>query len=274
GLNRDIGMMAWGQLFQKRLDYAAGIFNGTRNNYIDANSAKDFAGYVNFRPFGQMEGSILENFNIGGSVEYGNQLNAPVPQILRTNVATTGTSFYGVPFLAFNPNVIESGDRAFWDLHTAWYVGGLSLLAEWASGFQDYAKLATPFNRTHLPVDSFYAQAGYFITGEKVAGRGQVKPIRDFDIRKGKFGPGAIELAARYSFLSVGQQVFTAGLSDPNLWSRNNYLVDVGVNWYWTSSIKLYLGWQHAGFGTPVLVDPGRFQLTNDMLWARFQIYF
>ncbi|HEU5119066.1 MAG TPA: porin, partial [Isosphaeraceae bacterium] len=30
GLNRDIGMMAWGQLFQKRLDSAAGIFNGTR----------------------------------------------------------------------------------------------------------------------------------------------------------------------------------------------------------------------------------------------------
>ena len=33
GLNRDIGLMAWGKMFDNRFDYAAGIFNGTRNGY-------------------------------------------------------------------------------------------------------------------------------------------------------------------------------------------------------------------------------------------------
>ena len=30
GLNRQFGAMAWGYLFDKRLDYAAGLFNGSR----------------------------------------------------------------------------------------------------------------------------------------------------------------------------------------------------------------------------------------------------
>ena len=51
GLNRDIGLMAWGQMFDNRFDYAAAIVNGTRNGYVDSNDFKDFAGLINFRPF-------------------------------------------------------------------------------------------------------------------------------------------------------------------------------------------------------------------------------
>jgi phosphate-selective porin OprO/OprP len=274
GLNRDCGLMAWGQLFDKRLDYAAGIFNGDRNFFIDRNSSKDFAGLMNVRPFGAREGSILENFNIGGSVLFGNEFNIPVPRTLRTNVATTGASFFGVPFLGFNNNVIESGDRALWDLHAAWYYRHLSLIAEWGSGFQDYAFSATPGDRTRLPVSGYYVQAGYFLTGETVSNRGMLKPLSDFDISHGRFGTGAVELTSRWSTLNLGSEVFTRGLADPNLWTRDAQLLDLGVNWYWTQYIKLYLGWQHAMFGNPVFLEPGRFQLTNDMYWVRFQVYF
>ena len=56
--------------------------------------------------------------------------------------------------------------------------------------------------------------------------------------------------------LNIGRQVFTSGLADPDLWTNQLYTVDLGVNWYWTQFIKLYLGWQHAGFGNPVLFAP------------------
>ncbi len=273
-LNRDVGMMLWGQLFQKRLDYAAGVFNGTRNFFIDRNSSPDIVSYINFRPFANDDDSPLQFFNVGGSVLAGNEMNAPIPQILRTNVATTGASFFGVPFLAFNNNVIESGPRVLWDLHAAWYYKQLSLIGEWASGFQDYATIQQPFNRTHLPVSGWYVQLGYFLTGETVAARGMARPFRNFDLRKGKFGLGAIELAARYSTVSVGSQVFTNGLADPNLWTNDAQLLDLGFNWYWNQYVKVYLGWQHSFFGSRVIIDPGQFQTDNDMLWARFQIYF
>lgn len=272
GLNRDVGMMAWGSLFDKRFDYAVGIFNGDRNFFIDRNSSKDVAALLNFRPFGNWKDSLLENFSVGGSVLFGNEFNRPIPQTLRTNVATTGSGFFGVPFLQFNNGVVESGDRALWDLHAAWYYNHTSLIAEWGSGFQDYAQLATPGLRTQLPISGYYVQMGHFLTGETVAARGQLKPLRNFDIRKGKRGPGAIELAGRYSTLNLGREVFTSGFADPNLWTNDAYLIDVGVNWYWSQFVKVYLGWQHAAFGNPVFVDPGNMQLTNDMAWARFQI--
>lgn len=274
GLNRDVGIMAWGQLFQKRIDYAVGVFDGSRNFYFDRNSTPDLAALVNFRPFGTQEGFLFENLNFGGSVECGNEFQQPVPQLLRTNVATSGSSFFGVPFLGFNNNVVESGFRTLWDLHAAWYVGGWSFIGEWGSGVQGYALTSNPANRTHVPIGSYYFQSGYFITGEQVQARGAIKPMHNFDLRPGKLGLGAIELAGRFSTLDLGNQVFTNGLADPNLWSRRANLIDVGVNWYWNQYIKVYLGWQHADFANPVFLDPTHFQSNNNMLWARFQVFF
>ena len=74
--------------------------------------------------------------------------------------------------------------------------------------------------------------------------------------------------------LTIGNQVFTAGLADPNLWTNHVYTVDVGVNWYSTrDTVKVYLGWQHAGFGNEVLFAPERFHSSSDQYWMRFQIF-
>jgi hypothetical protein len=64
------------------------------------------------------------------------------------------------------------------------------------------------------------------------------------------------------------------GLADPNLWTNQLHTIDLGVNSYWTQFVKVYLGWQHAAFGNPVLFAPGRMQLTSDPFWLRFQVNF
>ena len=186
----------------------------------------------------------------------------------------TGNLAIGPEFLALNNLAREVGDRGFWAIHLAYFYRHLSLIGEWESGFESYAKTTSPTYRTRVPVESFYVMGGYFLTGEIVSGRGVVKPKRDFDLRKGKLGLGAIELVGRYSFLNIGRNIFTAGLSDENLWTNQLYTTDLGVNWYWTQYIKVYIGWQHAGFGDPVLYAPGRQQLTSDQFWLRFQIFF
>jgi phosphate-selective porin OprO/OprP len=38
--------------------------------------------------------------------------------------------------------------------------------------------------------------------------------------------------------------------------------------------VKIYLDWQHSAFNQPVTFAPGRFQLTSDPFWLRFQLYF
>jgi phosphate-selective porin OprO/OprP len=275
-LNRSLGMQVWGRLFGQTapFDYAAGIFNGARNSFVDTSDAKNFLGYLNWRPFAQWEGSLIENFNIGGSVQAGTQTNPPLPQTLRTVVATAGNAVNGVPFLSFNSNVRESGSRAFWDLHAALYYQHLSLIAEWQSGYQDYALTTNLAAHDRVGVESYYVQAGYFITGETVSNRNVIKPLKDFDIRKGKFGPGAIELTGRFNALDLSKNIFTSGLADPNLWTNNLYTVDAGFNWYLNQYIKVYFDWQHAVFGDPVQYNATSRQKTSDLFLLRFQLYF
>ena len=81
----DIGMQAWGQLLKKRIDYAVGIFNGVRGGLIDLNDSKDLIAYMNIRPFLESDIPLLKYLNVGGSVDTGNQFNAPIPTTLRTN---------------------------------------------------------------------------------------------------------------------------------------------------------------------------------------------
>ena len=37
---------------------------------------------------------------------------------------------------------------------------------------------------------------------------------------------------------------------------------------------RLFLDWQHAEFGNPVVMAPSKFSSTTDIYWVRFQIFF
>ena len=275
GQNRDVGIMAYGRLGGGLLDYAAGVYNGSRNGFVSNQDSKFLSAFVNSRPFKDSEGSLLENFNIGGSVFAGNAYNgAPVPQTLRTNIATTGNSVIGVPFLAFNNNVRETGNKAFWDLHTAWFYKHLAVIAEWQSGGQDYVQSNNPAQRTRVGVDSFYIQGGYLLTGETRSSVGIVKPLHPFDLRKGKRGPGAWEPTFRINYLDISDKVFTSGLSDPNTGANRVVMTDVGFTWHMTQYTKIFFDWQHAEFNQGVIFAPGRRQINSDLFMLRFQLYF
>ena len=197
GQNRDVGAMAYGRLLNNTFDYAAGIWNGARNGYLSNQDSKAFSGFINWKPFGNQEGSLFENFNIGGSVYTLNSNQADSPPVLRTVVPISGNNILGIPFLTFNSNTKEVGWQTFWDLHTAWFYKQLAVIAEWQSGFQDYQLGSSSLARTKLPVQSFYVQMGYLLTGETRSSVGIVKPNNPFSLKDG--GLGAWELTARIS---------------------------------------------------------------------------
>jgi phosphate-selective porin OprO/OprP len=272
GQNRDLGVMAYGRLFGSQVDYAAGVFNGTRNGYVALDNSKKVTAFVNWHPFGEWQGFLFENFNVGGSVYAGDQQQPDAPQILRTVVAIAGNAVAGVPFLGLNNNVRETGDMAFWDMHMAWFYQQLAVISEWGSGFQTYS--TNPVYRTRIPVQAFYVQASYYITGETRSSIGIVKPNNPFSIHNGQWGIGAIEPYFRYEYMDVGSQIFTAGFADPNLWANRVFQTHTGVNWHMTQYVKLTFDWNHAEFNQPVLYAPGKRQLTSDMFMLRFQLFF
>lgn len=283
GPNRMVGLMGFGSLFEKRVEYYVGIFNGPRNSYQDFNYAKDVASFLDFKPFLLWEESPLKNLSVGGSVLAGRQNNPPVPAQLRGSTPASqnflnsgqGDSLIAVPFLVFNNNVRERGDRALWALHSTYFYKGLSVLAEWESGHNDFALRRVGAPAVDLPVSGYHVQAGYLLTGETREKLDQVEPLHPFNLSHEKFGLGALELQARYSEIHVDRKVFTSGLADPDLWTDQAQFVDLGFNWYLNKYLRFTFDWQHGVFGDPVLYAPGpALQKTSDLFWMRLQVYF
>jgi phosphate-selective porin OprO and OprP len=279
GLGRQIGLMGWGYLFDKRLDYAAGIFNGSRNSFESLSNGMDFVAYLNARPFQESESLGFARFlNMGTSVAIGHQNQPAVPVSFGIGGTAPNADVPGVgttPFLILNPNVIERGDRLLGSVHSAYFYRGLSLIGEWQYGYGSYASLARS-TQAQVPFAGFYVAGGYFLTGEHVDQRTKVHPLRPLvPTRKGDpMGPGALEVVSRVSGLRLGEKIFTAGFADPNLWSNQAVTTELGVNWYWNEYVKLEAFWLHAGFADPVQFRPGGLQKSDDMLWLRFQLYF
>lgn len=270
-LNRDIGGMVHGSLWEKKFDYAAGIFNGSRNGFVDTNDGKEFAGYVNARPFGDMHGGMFENLNLGASVMFGDNNQVPVPNTLRTSVATTGAGVNGIPFLTFNPGVTERGMHAFYSAHAAYYHGSLSWISELSGGHQGYSLAGV---NQDVNVHAYYTQVGYFLTGEQVTMRNTPKPNSDFDPFCGCWG--AWEATYRYNYLALGDNVFSGGYANGALWSNNVATNDIGMNWYPNQFVKIMWTWEHANFGSPVVynTNTGDQFTRSNTYWMRTQLYF
>jgi phosphate-selective porin OprO/OprP len=279
---RRFGLMGHGDLFDERLEYALGAFNSQRNSLRPFNNRLDFEAFLNFKPFyDREEGFWLRNLQFGGSVDLGNGNQSPVPELLRTNQGDGGAQFEStlassaasVPFLGLSPDVLERGPRALWEAHLAYYLGGLSLVTAAEGGHESYSNGPTaPVVR--IPVDGWFVQAGYLLTGETIHDRTTIRPLHPFDLREGCQGLGAWEVTARYSQLDLDSRIFTAGLADPSLWTNHAKLVDVGVNWYLNQFVRVTFDWEHAMFGSPVFSSSGQFRRSSDLFWLRAQLFF
>ncbi len=278
-LNRQFGLMGWGYLFDKRLDYAAGVFNGSRNSFESLSRGVDFVGYLNTRPFQESESLSFAKFlNLGTSVAFGPQDQAPVPVAFRIGGGSANADIPGAgttPFLILNPDVIERGNRLLGSVHAAYFYKSLSLIGEWQYGYGSYATPARP-SPAQVPFSGFYVVGGYFLTGEQVERRTWLYPLRPFvpTKRGDRRGPGAWEVVSRVSELRSAREVFTSGFADPDLWSNQAITTELGLNWYWNEYVKIYMFWLHGEFADPVLYRPGGLQKTADMFWLRFQLYF
>lgn len=277
-LNRQIGAMAWGYLFDKRLDYAVGAFNGGRNSFESLHNGVDVVGFLNVRPFQESETlPWLMFLNLGASVAYGQQDQAPSPATFRIGAGSPDTAIPSTattPFLVLNPGVSERGDRLLGTVHAAYFFKSLSLIGEWQYGSGGYA--AGPNPSMQVPFAGYYVAGGYFLTGEHIERRTRLKPLRPFlPLKKDETrGPGAWEAVARVSRLHVGDEIFNGGFADPNAWSNSATTTEVGMNWYWNDYLKFYAFWLHGEFGDPVQFGPGDFQQSVEMFWLRCQLYF
>ena len=280
GLSRQAGLMAWGKAREGRLDWALGGFNGHLTGLADNNPNQEAVGYLNFRPFLHSERfPALRQLNLGASGAIGEVARNQAPLPMRTSVQAAendeAANDASAVFLDFNKGAFYQGERLFGAVHLAYYHGGLSLESEWNFGRFQMTRPGLA-NKPGIPVQGFHTTLGYFVTGEQIERRTTVVPLRPFRPLAGRWGPGAIEPFVRYSQLNLGDIIFKDDLADGRLWTNDVSMVDLGVNWYPNRWIKFYVEWQHAAYGSPVLVNEakGVFSRSSDLFWVRCQVYF
>ncbi|MGF1582472.1 MAG: OprO/OprP family phosphate-selective porin [Gemmataceae bacterium] len=280
GLSRQAGVMAHGKLQDGRIQYAVGMFSGQIIGVADTNETRDGVAYFNFRPFlHSYNYPILRGLNVGVSGSVGRQTTPSESLPLRTAIQSSendeAAQSASAQFLEFNEDVVLFGERTQGAVHLSWYYQQLSFETEFQAGRIEYARKEHP-GVTGIPVYGFHFTLGYFLTGEVIEGRGPVTPLRPFDPMHGFYGPGAFEVFARYSQLRLSPRVFEAELANPEEWTNDAQIIDVGVNWYLNNFVKFYLDWQHTIHGSPVLVNPEteQFSINNDLVWLRCQVYF
>ena len=280
--------MAHGQVLDKSVEYAIGLFNGPRHSFEDYNNAKDLFTYLDTKPFSNTDAEALQDLHLGGSFNFGNEHNPLVPSQLHTaNGLSTGIEVDRVSpvFYTFDPHVFESGSRMQYSADLTWYYKSLTLLAGYQGGFQTYAFAAggsipsnfvgvIPTNPTRIALSGWNVTMSYFFTGEELTRRNLPPVPRNDYAGKFKLGQmGALEGFLRYANLAMSDN--SLALADPTMPSSNRANVsDMGFNWYPNHYLKYSLGWQYAAYPTPVYIAPGKTTFFNNLFWLRAQLFF
>lgn len=276
--NRQIGAMAMGLLFKERLEYAVGVFNGPEHSFQDFNSSKSGYFYLNSRPFAVSDSPFLKYLNIGTAYDIGVERDPLEPVAFHTaNDETTTSAVDNVSptFLRFNSAASEVGVRSFWTTDLHWYYKNFTSEAQYNGGFIHYnVPLTGGATNVRVPFSGYSLAATWFVTGENITSRKEVEPLHDFKISNFLQNTGALEMFSRWANLTAGQSIYSNGLVNPNLWSRNAVVLDNGANWYVNRFLRITAEWQYSEFGSPVEIDTNRFTKHINLFWFRSQLFY
>ena len=257
--SRDIGFQLSGNLLERRVYYAAGVFNGVPDNGLSDSAAsdhRDFAGRIFLTPFLPATGNPLSGLGFGVGASDGSVSNIALPAY---------KSFGQNTFVAFESGVACSGHRTRLAPQAYYYLGPFGLLSEYTLAEEGFQKTTV---RRDIALRAWQVQATYILTGEHKSFASPT-PRRSFDPRNG--GWGAVELAARVGDFAAERGVYSYGLMDPTKSARRAHEWTGGVNWYLNRLLRISLDYGRTSFEGGA-VDGNR--PTEKVILTRFQINF
>ncbi|OIQ81553.1 phosphate-selective porin O and P [mine drainage metagenome] len=282
--NRDIGVQIHGMLADGRVDYALGYFNGvvdgnSSDNYASAdagsNGGRDIAARVFATPF-RYGPDVLQNLGLGLAVTYGNAQGvaaggANAATLTQSNLPSFRSALGQLTFFSYRTaaasggspgsgSAYADGERLRWSPQFYYYNGPFGLLGEYVRVSQQVARpiAANAIRSDRVDNDAWQITASWLLTGES-AGYANPAPKQNFEPEKGG-GPGAWELALRYSELRIDNAAFAAfgpgsstarqarSYADPTVSARKAQAWTSGINWYPNRNLKLALDYEHTRF--------------------------
>jgi len=273
---RDLGCMVHASLFNDRVNYGFGVFNGDGLDDATGGDVDDpqWAGRIAVAPFKNRSLPFWDNFQVGGSYSYA--------KIDRNNVEievkTTGlTTFFDVASAAkFNIiRTVETLSRS--GLEFAWTYGPFALQSEY---FQvRFRDITTSTDQFDTVLEDYYVAGLWMLTGENpVICKGIFQSIvPEKSVWRG--GWGALGLAFRYDYFRADGDVYENLIYAGNS-VRRAKAYSVALKWYLDQFTLLALDATRTDFDQPLLVgrDPiqgtAMFSDREDVVTARFQLGF
>jgi phosphate-selective porin OprO/OprP len=235
----DIGGMLFGKLWDGRLEYGLGVFNGQGRNAAAVVSDKDFTGRVVLTPWaGEAKGHALRGLSLGGSFGAGNNEKSLSGADFQTQGMTT--------WYDFGANVRQDGELTRWGLEAQYLLGPFSAQGEFLSA--RFADIRNGSATAGLDVDGYYLNLGWVLTGEDAPGDGTIRPRRDFD--PGAGGWGAWQAAVRYQQMNTDRQLLDLGWAEG---SDRAQSATLGLNWHPNRHIRVQFNYDHAWFAQEIM---------------------
>jgi phosphate-selective porin OprO/OprP len=242
--NRDVGLQLSGEVDSGRVAWQAGVFNGVPdlgNGDNDVSDAKDFAARIFFQPFRQ---GALKGLGVGVAGTTGIERGTPAAVQLAGYRTPGQQTWFRYASSTTTPasNAYADGRRSRLAPQAYFYSGPLGLHGEYIQSWQAVSRAT--FATVKLKHTAWQATGSYFLTGEKNSWR-SAAPKKPFDPKAGTFG--ALELAARYSELSMDDASFP-NFANPATTPTKAKAWAVGLNWYLAKAVKLVVDYEHTTF--------------------------
>lgn len=242
--NRDVGLQLSGDISSGVFTWQAGIFNGVPdlgNGDSDVSDAKDFAARIFVQPF---KTGSLAGLGLGISGTTGLERGTTAAPALASYRTPGQQTWFRYSSSITTPasNVFADGRRERLAPQAYFYTGPLGLHGEYIQSWQIVSKAGAP--TTKLKHSAWQTTGSFFLTGEKNSWK-SAAPKKPFDPKAGTFG--AVELAARYSELSLDDATFPT-FASPTTSPSKARAYALGINWYLARAIKVLFDYEHTTF--------------------------
>jgi phosphate-selective porin OprO and OprP len=236
--NRDLGVMAFGDLLGDRVSYQVGVFNGVVDGGsadVDDRSGKDVVARVFTHPFRKAQGDTWKQLGLGFAVSSGSQRGTvTTPDLPTYRTAAQQTFFRYRSDLTPEGTTVANGNHWRIGPQAYYYRGPVGLLTEYYVSNQKLRRGVVTGDNT---ARAWQVESSYVLTGEDASYRGVI-PRRSFERATGGTGWGAFELIGRYGRFEVDDDVFQVFANPAASAGRADDMVG-GVNWYLNRMVKI-----------------------------------
>jgi len=268
--NRDLGVLASGNVLSNTVSYSAGILNGVPDGATSNNAAfdndKNAVGRIYATPFKNFDLAPLQGLSFGVSADLGREKTA--------SGRTAGYKTDGQQtFFTYNAAVVADGQSWHLSPQGEYRYGPFGLIGEYVLSTVNVRPTAVGA-KAQLENKAWQLASGYVLTGEDSSYNG-VAPKTNFNPAAGTWG--AFEIVGRFANLKIDDAAFplfaSAAANADEATSAG-----IGLNWYLSKVAMVKFDYYQTKFGfapgAPAVPATAILRQDEKALITRFQLSF